>query len=218
MPFPNPLSGPLSGPRSGRAPARARAPVSGRLTRRAFLRRVGLALCLASAPALALSAPQGAMLVCYYSRTGNTRAVAQAIHRRVGGDLLELTTARPYPAEYEALTRLAKDEQRTGARPALGVDVPDMGRYGTIFLGFPNWWGTMPMLFFTLLEACDTSGKQIIPFCTHGGSALGNAPRDLKRLCPRATVHEGLAVRGTAAATAQATVDAWLGRLGLYAP
>lgn len=217
-----PPHAPLPGPLPGLTPARDDAPVSGRLTRRTFLRRMGLALCLASAPGLAptlaLAAPQGATLVCYYSRTGNTRAVALAIHKRVGGDLLELTTARPYPAEYEALTKLAREEQRAGTRPALGVDVPDMGRYGTIFLGFPNWWGTMPMLFFTLLEACDTSGKQIIPFCTHGGSALGNAPRDLKRLCPKATVHEGLAVRGTAAATAQAIVDAWLGRLGLYAP
>ena len=199
------------------APSHDVAPVSVQLTRRGFLRGMGLALCLASFPPPAMAAPQGGILVCYYSRTGNTRAVALAIHRRVGGELLELTTARPYPAEYEALTRLAKEEQRSNARPALGGKLPDMSRYGTIFLGFPNWWGTMPMLFFTLLEACDTSGKQLIPFCTHGGSALGNAPRDLKRLCPRATVHEGLAVRGTAAATAQGAVDAWLGKLGLYA-
>ena len=87
--------------------------------------------------------------------------------------------------------------------------------YDVIFIGYPNWWGTMPMALFTFLEKHDVAGKTLVPFCTHEGSALGRGPRDIAGLCPEARVLEGLAVRGSDASEAQKDVDTWLRRIGL---
>lgn len=78
---------------------------------------------------------------------------------------------------------------------------------------YPNWWGTMPQAMFTFLEEYDFSGKTIIPFCTHGGSALGSSESDIARLVPDATLPDGLAVRGTAVDGAQADVEEWINSL-----
>jgi len=74
------------------------------------------------------------------------------------------------------------------ARPELTNTVENMESYDVIYLGYPNWWGTMPMAVFTFLESYDFSGKTIIPFCTHEGSGIGNSERDIKKLCPKAKV------------------------------
>lgn len=155
------------------------------------------------------------ILIVYFSRTGNTRAVAGQIQKRVGGDMLELKTAHSYPEEYRATTRQAKREQEEDFRPRLTADVASVQPYDVIFIGYPNWWGTMPMAFFTFLENHDFAGKTLVPFCTHGGSALGRGPLDIARLCPRSTVLDGLAVRGSEASQAQEDVDQWLRSLGL---
>ena len=72
----------------------------------------------------------------------------------------------------------------------------DMDSYEVIYIGYPNWWGTMPMAVFTFLESYDFSGKTIIPYCTHEGSGMGSSERDIKKLCPNARVLPGLAIRG----------------------
>ena len=83
--------------------------------------------------------------------------------------MVELKTVRPYPQDYDAAVSQAKKEQQAGARPALATEPPPLEGCGTVFLGYPNWWGTMPMALFTLLEKHRFSGKTIVPFCTHGG-------------------------------------------------
>lgn len=155
------------------------------------------------------------VLIVYFSRTGNTREVAGQIHKRIGGDMLELKTAHSYPEAYRATTKQAKREQEENFRPTLTADVESVQPYDVIFLGYPNWWGTMPMAFFTFLEKHDFFGKTLVPFCTHEGSALGRGPRDMARLCPDAKIADGLAVRGSDASEAQEDVDQWLHRIGL---
>ena len=71
-----------------------------------------------------------------------------------------------------------------------------MDSYGIIYIGPPNWWGTMPMAVFTFLEAYDFSGKTLVPFCTHEGSGMGKSEQDVKKACPQAAVLPGLAIRG----------------------
>lgn len=156
------------------------------------------------------NAPAGGVLVVYFSYSGNTREVARTIHSRVGGQLLEIQTVSPYPRGYDAVVKQAKQEQETGARPRLKPQVVDVAASRIVFLGYPNWWGTMPMPVATFLSEHDFSGKTIAPFCTHEGSRLGRSVADIRKLCPGATVLEGLAIRGRDAGKAQDDVMEWL--------
>ncbi len=132
----------------------------------------------------------------------------------VGGDLIELKTARPYPDEHEANVKIAVVENRSGARPELATVLPDnMDDYDLIFAGYPVWEYTMPMAFFTFFERYKFEGKTIIPFSTHRGSRLGGGPSDIARLCPQAKVLDGLAVRGSEASPE--TIGDWLEKIGL---
>ncbi|HIV65435.1 MAG TPA: flavodoxin [Candidatus Mailhella excrementigallinarum] len=155
------------------------------------------------------------MLILYFSHSGNTRNVAEQIHGRVGGDMIELKTVVPYPRDYNAVVEQAQREQQNDARPQIAAEIPNIEKYHTIFIGFPNWWGTIPMPFFTLLEKYDVGSRTVIPFCTHEGSRFGRSEQDLKRLCPRARLLEGFEVRGSRAGGAQGNVDAWLRKTGL---
>ena len=114
---------------------------------------------------------------------------------------METTTV--YPEEYNDLIAQARQEQDDDARPELASAVEDMDAYDTVFIGYPNWWGTMPMTMFTFLESYDFSGKTVIPFCTHEGSALGSSESDIAELIPDAELLGGLAVRGQTAQNRQ---------------
>ena len=150
------------------------------------------------------------ILVAYFSHSGNTRALAEQVHRLAGGDLFRIETAEAYPREYGAVVDIAKKEQSENRRPRLKTPLPDLRPYDVIFLGYPIWWGTMPMGVWTFLEGQDLSGKTILPFCTHEGSGLDRSPADLPRLCPRSTLREGLAVRGSQVPGARRDVEAWV--------
>ncbi|GHU23964.1 flavodoxin [Spirochaetia bacterium] len=150
------------------------------------------------------------LLVAYFSWGGTTRIIAEQIQKTVGGDLFEIKTLDPYPKEYNPTTAVAKREQRSNARPALTAQVNGMDSYKTIFLGYPNWWGTIPMAIVTFLESYNFSGKLIIPFCTHGGSALGRSIADIKKLCPQSTIGEGLAIRNGTIDHAGNAITVWL--------
>ena len=164
-----------------------------------------------------VAAETGKTLVIYFSHSGNTRFLAEMIHQQVGGDLVELKTVQPYPEAYDAVVDQAKREQQANFRPQLATTMDNLASYATIYIGYPNWWGTMPMALFTFLESNDLSGKTIIPFCTHEGSELGRSLADLKTRAPRATVRDGLAIRGKGVHSASAREDVadWLGRLPL---
>ncbi|MEN6410970.1 MAG: flavodoxin [Anaerolineaceae bacterium] len=156
------------------------------------------------------------ILIAYFSHTGNTRTIAEQIHANVNSDLFEIVTVNPYPDDYDTLVDLAKQEQNENARPALSTHVEDMDSYDVIFIGYPNWWGTMPMPVFTFLEEYNFSGKTIIPFCTHAGSGLGHSESDIAGLLPDATLLKGLAIRGSSVDSGQAQQDVtgWLRELG----
>ena len=88
-----------------------------------------------------------------------------------------------------------------------------MDGYDTIFVGYPNWWGTMPMAMFTFLEHFDLSGKRILPFCTNEGSGMGSSERDLKKACKGAKVESGLSIHGAEAANSHSKVEKWVRKL-----
>lgn len=155
------------------------------------------------------------ILIAFFSKTNNTRTVAEQIHAAVGGTLFQVTTKNPYPSDYRQTTDIAKKEQNDNVRPELAATIPpeEMTGYDIIFVGYPIWWGTMPMAMFTFLEQYDLSGKVIFPFCSHGGSGLARGPDDIKKLCPDTTVLPGLAIRS--ADRAQKDVADWLAGLNI---
>ena len=136
------------------------------------------------------------------------------IAEHTGGELFHVETVTVYPDEYNDLIEVAKEEQDNDERPGLASAVEDMDRYQTVFIGFPNWWGTMPMAMFTFLESYDFAGKTVIPFCTHEGSALGRSESDIAALIPEAELQKGLAVRGSNVDSAEDDVVSWLEELG----
>lgn len=140
---------------------------------------------------------------------GNTERVAEFIQKAVGGDLFEVETVREYSESYMTCIEEAKEELREKARPEIKAYPENFESYDTIFIGYPNWWGTMPMCMFTLLEKYDLTGKTIIPFCTNEGSGMGASERDIKKICKGAMVKGGLSVHGAESANAEGNVTAW---------
>jgi flavodoxin len=155
------------------------------------------------------------ILVAYFSHSGNTREIANQIHQRVGGDIFEIQTVKTYPNDYDTVVSQARQELDSGYKPALKTKIANFKSYDLIFIGYPNWWGTIPRPIVTFLSEYDLSGKTIAPFCTHEGSRLGQSVKDIKIICPQSTVLDGLAVRGGSVKNAQSEVSAWLHLIGV---
>ena len=175
------------------------------------------------ADSLATQTENDKILVAVFSWSGNARTLAGQIVQVTGGDLFEIRTVTPYPDNYNECTRVAREEQNRNARPAISGSVSNIAQYGTVFLCYPNWWGTLPMAVFTFLEAYDFSGKTIYPLVTHGGSRFGRSLDDIRRLSPRAVIGEGLSVSAMdrnpndnpRVTVPNKDVTAWLRKLGI---
>lgn len=168
-------------------------------------------------------------LIAYFSRpgnnyvggnimdlpVGNTEVVAMMIQKKTGCDLSRIEPVNAYPKDYTETTEVAKEELRTKARPKLAGCAENIESYDLIFLGYPNWWGTMPMPVFTFLEGYDLSKKTIAPFCTHEGSGLGHSIADIRKACPHSVVLDGMAIRGGDVKNAQDIVTGWLCTVGI---
>ena len=169
-------------------------------------------------------------IVVYFSHTGenyavgnitvgNTAKVAKEIAAQTGAATWEIKEAKPYPTGYNECVALAKKELREKARPAFVGEMPDLSDIGTIYLGYPNWWGDAPMVVYSYLDKADIAGKTILPFCTHEGSGLGSTARSIAKAYPKAKVElHGLGLRGKTAQTDPAAVKSavagWLDRIG----
>ena len=152
------------------------------------------------------------ILVACFSASGVTARVAQEIAAATGADLHEIRPAQPYTrADLDwtnKKSRSSVEMNDPACRPALAEDVPDMGRYDTVFLGFPIWWYVEPRIVDTFVEACDLTGKTVIPFATSGGSGVEGAARNLAKAYPQARWKGGKLLNGGgAAAWARAAVE-----------
>jgi flavodoxin len=153
------------------------------------------------------------ILLAYFSHSGNTREIANQIHKSVGGDIFEIQAVKPYPHDYDTVVQQAKQELDSGYKPSLKTKLENIKSYDFVFIGYPNWWGTIPAPVRTFLSEYDLSGKTIIPFCTHEGSGPGRSVTDISRLCPTSTLLDGIAIRGRDVKTAQNKVSEWLRKL-----
>ncbi|MCM1094571.1 MAG: flavodoxin [Lachnospiraceae bacterium] len=165
------------------------------------------------------------ILVVFFSHTGenygvgniaegNTHIIAKIIAESTGGTIFEIVPEKEYPHDsYNAVVEIAKQEKVQKARPTIKGDVK-VEDYDVIFIGYPNWWGDMPMPVYTFLEKHDWTGKTVVPFCTHEGSGLSDTERYIADVCKGAFVAKGLAVRGETAQNnreqARKSVTSWL--------
>ena len=124
----------------------------------------------------------GKILIAYYSWSGNTRAAAQIIRKATGGALFEIKTVKDYPTDYELCVKQAKHECRHGVKPEIVARPDDFAKYEVVFVGSPNWWGTMAPPLLTFLSGCDFSNKTVVPFFTHGGGGAQNCGRDVRKV------------------------------------
>lgn len=165
-----------------------------------------------------------ASMIAYFSRrgenyvsgtlrelaVGNTETAAGMIRELTGAALFPIEPVQAYSPRYNDCIAQAQADQRRDARPELKCYPESLEGYDTIYLGYPNYWGTMPMCLFTFLEHFDFTGKTILPFCTHEGSGLGRSEADIKRLCPGAEVRKGLALHGGSVQSAKPAIARWL--------
>lgn len=142
-------------------------------------------------------------------KVGNTEIIAQMLHNLTGAELFKLEPMQEYAWDYNECIAQAQADQRRDARPKLKAYPKHINEFDTVYLGYPNYWGTMPMCVFTFLEHFDFSGKTIKPFCTHEGSGFGNSISDIQRLCPTAEIRPGFEVRGTQVEKAEKNLKKW---------
>lgn len=130
------------------------------------------------------------ILVAYYSYSGNTKEVAEAIHQKVGGDIFEIKAEGTYPASYRPMTEQAKKEIQDGFRPKLTTAVANMAQYDVVFLGSPNWWGTITPQVSSFIDTYNMNGKRVIPFITHGGGGVQRTISDMTSQCKGCNVEQ----------------------------
>ena len=145
---------------------------------------------------------------------GNTETVANQIAELTGGTLFKIQQKTPYAAEYESCIRQAKADQQAKARPELTALPDHLDGYEEIYLGYPNYWGDLPMAVYTFLESFTWAGKTIHPFCTHEGSGLSGTEGRIAAVCAGARVTPGLAIRGSDAAECRGRIQSWLSGQG----
>ena len=165
-----------------------------------------------------------AKLIAYYSRAdenyfggayrtiavGNTERVANMLAALTGADLLKIEQKVPYSADYRTCVAEARRDWQANARPALVNPPADLDAYDEIYLGYPNYCGTMPMAVYTFLEQYDFTGKTIHPFCTHEGSGLSNTEADIRKTAKGAVVARGLAIYGSDVDKAEPKLKGWV--------
>ncbi len=149
---------------------------------------------------------------------GSVEFMANTIQETTGGDLFEIKTVQDYPTLHEPLVDLADEELANDARPELSTHIDNLDEYDTVFVGYPIWWGDMPMPLYSFFDEYDFSGKTIIPFSSHGGSRLANTVETIAELEPDAAVTDGFTVSRNdieedASAVAEELVS-WVKELG----
>ncbi len=159
----------------------------------------------------------GDAVIIYFSHTGNTQQVADYIRDYTGAEVIRLEASEAYPEDYEACYQRAVAEHAADARPALKTELVNLDSYDTVFLGWPCWDNSCPMLILTMLEQYDFSGKTILPFTTSGSSGFGQSLAEIGAVCPEADYQRGLALTTENLANSEAEVAQWLQASGFSA-
>jgi len=136
------------------------------------------------------------VLIVYLSRTNNTKAIAEIIHKNVGGTLVAIELEKPYPENYQATVQQVVKENETGYLPALKTKIDSIHNYEVVFVGFPTWGMKLPPPMKSFLRQYDLSGKTIVPFNTNDGYGIGSSFDTVKDLCPKSKILDGFSTKG----------------------
>ena len=153
------------------------------------------------------------ILVAYYSwsESGNTKYIAELIRKHTNGELLEIKPKNAYPKDYNACLAQAQKEIRDGVRVELANEPVDFKKYDVIFIGSPNWFGTIAPPAASFLASADLAGKTVIPFFTYGSGGMQNCERDAKKLAEKAkAVLPAKAIRGANVRQADKEIADWI--------
>ena len=152
----------------------------------------------------------GKTLVAYFSASGVTKRVAENLAKASGADLFEIVPKQVYTSAdlnwQNKQSRSSVEMNDRNSRPAISSNVDDMAQYSHVFVGFPVWWYREPSIIDTFMESYDWDGITVIPFCTSGGSGLGDAGKNMQALGKGAKVIEGKRLSGNAS---EAELKAW---------
>ena len=131
------------------------------------------------------------ILIAYFSHTGNTRSVAMYLQSHLGGDMFEIIAAEPYPTEFDACLSRARTELENRILPELAFYLEYLEDYATVFIGFPVWLSSAPMIVLSFLESHDFTGMTVIPFTTRGRGEIGQSVDMIRNALPDSDVLEG---------------------------
>ena len=145
-----------------------------------------------------------------YIKMGNTEKAANMIAELTEADLFKIEQKIAYAADYDTCIAEAKKDKQEGARPELFSLLENLDDYDEIYLGYPNYWGTMPMAVYTFLDSFDFTGKKIHPFCTHEGSGLSGTEQDIRKSAKGSVVEKGIAIHGSSVDGARNALEKWI--------
>lgn len=160
-------------------------------------------------------------LIAYYSYSGNTRAVAKQISAKIASstetELFEIETEKTYPEDYKALLKEAKKELDANELPSLKKMPENFDSYRVIFIGSPNWFGTITPALRSFIDKAELNGKTVIPFYTHGNGGMQNMAKDTAVLLKNkgAVMLDAIAFKGNPEGAPDKDLDDWLKNLGI---
>ena len=153
-------------------------------------------------------------LVAYFSASGVTKSVAENLAKAAGADLFEIVPKQIYTNAdlnwQDKKSRSSVEMNDRSSRPAINSKVENISQYSHVFVGFPVWWYREPSIIDTFMESYDWAGITVIPFCTSGGSGLGDAGKNMQALGKGAKVIEGKRLSGNASET---ELKAWVDQI-----
>ena len=150
------------------------------------------------------------------SDPGNVQQLAGWIQEETGGDLFSIQVTDPYPRDWDACLERANQEWGDNARPQLTEpQVEGLEQYGTVFLGYPNWWYGVPTALLSFLEQNDLSGKDVYLFCSHGTGGLARSVEQITEAAPDAIISDNIFdCYEEEAPTSQEDIQAWVAERG----
>lgn len=139
-------------------------------------------------------------LVAYFSATGTTKRAAENVAELINGDLFEIEPVEKYSSEdlnwTDNNSRTSKEKQDETIRPEIAKKVDNIEQYDNILVFFPVWWYKAPNIIYSFLDSYNLDGKNIIPFCTSGGTGISGCEENLRKDYPNLNVKKGLRVSG----------------------
>ena len=151
------------------------------------------------------------ILIAYYTHSGNTQNIANKIKEITDGDLFQIEPVKKYPRNYQEVLKVSKKEIEDNYKPALVSKIKNFNKYKIIFVGSPNWYGTIAPPVATFLNEHDFLGKTIMPFISHGGGGKANCFTDILKIIPKAIIKEGLAIYYSGGGeTIKQTIQSWI--------